>query len=89
MPDGRGPLTPRRELAAQLKQLREDREFRLEQVAEALMISTSKLSRLENAQGNPQQRMSEISFDSTAWKTPISETNDAMGCRSAEAGVVG
>jgi transcriptional regulator with XRE-family HTH domain len=51
-----GPLGPRRSIAATLKQLREDSGKNLNQVAEDLMISTSKLSRLENAQGKPQPR---------------------------------
>jgi transcriptional regulator with XRE-family HTH domain len=51
-----GPLGPRRNIAAALRQLREDSGKNLNQVAEDLMISTSKLSRLENAQGKPQQR---------------------------------
>jgi transcriptional regulator with XRE-family HTH domain len=51
-----GPLVPRRQIATELRRLREERELRLEQVAEALLISTSKLSRLENAQGRPQAR---------------------------------
>lgn len=51
-----GPLVPRRRIAAELKRLRDERGHSLEQVAEALLISTSKLSRLENAQGRPQQR---------------------------------
>lgn len=51
-----GPLGPRRNIAAALRQLREDSGKNLNQVAEDLMISTSKLSRLENAQGKPQPR---------------------------------
>jgi transcriptional regulator with XRE-family HTH domain len=51
-----GPLGPRRSIAAALKQLREESGKSLNQVAEDLMISTSKLSRLENAQGKPQPR---------------------------------
>jgi transcriptional regulator with XRE-family HTH domain len=51
-----GPLGPRRGIAAALRQLREDSGKNLNQVAEDLMISTSKLSRLENAQGKPQPR---------------------------------
>ncbi len=51
-----GPLGPRRSIAAALRQLREDSGKNLNQVAEDLMISTSKLSRLENAQGKPQPR---------------------------------
>jgi transcriptional regulator with XRE-family HTH domain len=51
-----GPLGPRRNIAAALRQLREDSGKNLNQVAGDLMISTSKLSRLENAQGKPQPR---------------------------------
>jgi transcriptional regulator with XRE-family HTH domain len=51
-----GPLGPRRNIAAALRQLREESGKNLNQVAEDLMISTSKLSRLENAQGKPQPR---------------------------------
>ena len=51
-----GPLGPRRNIAAALRQLREDSGKNLTEVAEDLMISTSKLSRLENAQGRPQPR---------------------------------
>src|SRR5208282_302363 len=51
-----GPLGPRRGIAAALKQLREDRGKRLTEVAQDLMMSSSKLSRLENAQGTPLPR---------------------------------
>ena len=51
-----GPLGPRRAIAKALKQLREDQGKLLNQVSEDLMISTSKLSRLENAQGKPLRR---------------------------------
>ncbi len=51
-----GPLGPRRAIAAALKQQREDSGKLLNDVANDLMISTSKLSRLENAQGKPQPR---------------------------------
>jgi transcriptional regulator with XRE-family HTH domain len=51
-----GLLGPRRSIAAALRQLREDSGKNLTEVAEALMISSSKLSRLENAQGRPQPR---------------------------------
>jgi transcriptional regulator with XRE-family HTH domain len=51
-----GPLGPRRNIAAVLRQLREDSGKNLSEVADDLMISTSKLSRLENAQGRPQPR---------------------------------
>jgi transcriptional regulator with XRE-family HTH domain len=51
-----GPLGPRRAIAGALKHLRDDREKLLTEVAQDLMISTSKLSRLENAQGRPLPR---------------------------------
>lgn len=51
-----GGAIQRRLLAAQLRKLREEREYTLEQVANELLISTSKLSRLENANGLPQKR---------------------------------
>jgi transcriptional regulator with XRE-family HTH domain len=51
-----GPLGPRRSIAAALKQLREESGKNLNEVAADLLISTSKLSRLENAQGKPQPR---------------------------------
>lgn len=51
-----GPLGPRRGIAATLRQLREDSGKNLSDVADDLMISTSKLSRLENAQGRPLPR---------------------------------
>jgi transcriptional regulator with XRE-family HTH domain len=51
-----GPLGPRRNIAAALRQLREESGKNLSEVAADLMISTSKLSRLENAQGRPQPR---------------------------------
>lgn len=51
-----GPLGPRRGIANALKKLREDSGKHLNEVAEDLMISTSKLSRLENAQGKPLPR---------------------------------
>jgi transcriptional regulator with XRE-family HTH domain len=46
-----GPLGPRRAIASTLRQLRENRGELLSDVARGLLISTSKLSRLENAQG--------------------------------------
>ena len=51
-----GPLGPRRNIAAALRRLREQSGKNLSEVAEDLMVSTSKLSRLENAQGRPQPR---------------------------------
>jgi len=53
-----GLLGPRRAIAAALKELRAKSRKSLSEVAEDLdqMISTSKLSRLENAQGKPQRR---------------------------------
>jgi transcriptional regulator with XRE-family HTH domain len=51
-----GPLGPRRRVAAALRQLREESGRNLADVAAELMISSSKLSRLENAQGKPRPR---------------------------------
>ncbi|WP_222854048.1 helix-turn-helix domain-containing protein [Fodinicola acaciae] len=56
MPSVTGPIIPRRRLAAALRRLRESAGLSLTEVADELMISKSKLSRLENAQGNPQAR---------------------------------
>jgi transcriptional regulator with XRE-family HTH domain len=54
MPSPQGPLLPRRRLGAELRRLRGDRT--LDEVAAETLISTSKLSRLENGQGIPQPR---------------------------------
>jgi Domain of unknown function (DUF5753)/Helix-turn-helix domain len=54
MPSPQGPLLPRRRLGAELKRLRGERT--LDDVAAETLISTSKLSRLENGQGVPQPR---------------------------------
>jgi transcriptional regulator with XRE-family HTH domain len=51
-----GPLGPRRGIGDALRKLREDRGKSLSDVAGDLMMSTSKLSRLENAQGTPLPR---------------------------------
>ena len=51
-----GLLGPRRSIATALSRLRNESGKNLEEVARDLMISTSKLSRLENAQGKPQPR---------------------------------
>jgi hypothetical protein len=51
-----GPLGPRRHIAVALRQLRERSGKLLSDVSSDLLISTSKLSRLENAQGKPQRR---------------------------------
>jgi len=51
-----GPLGPRRAVAAALRQLREEHGKLLSDVSQDLGISTSKLSRLENAQGKPNPR---------------------------------
>ena len=54
MPSAEGPLLHRRRLGTELRLLRGDST--LDDVAEATLISTSKLSRLENGQGVPQAR---------------------------------
>jgi transcriptional regulator with XRE-family HTH domain len=46
-----GPTLPRRRIARDLKQLREEQHASLIEVAEKTAVSTSTLSRLENAQG--------------------------------------
>lgn len=56
MPPVTGPLVPRQRLARELRRLREQASLSLDQVAADLLTSTSKLSRLENAQGSPQAR---------------------------------
>jgi transcriptional regulator with XRE-family HTH domain len=56
MPVEQNPILPRRRLAQELRRLREEAGLTLEDVAAELLISTSKLSRLENAQGSPQTR---------------------------------
>jgi transcriptional regulator with XRE-family HTH domain len=52
----RGPAVPRRRLGAELRRLREEAKMRIEQVAEALECSTSKISRLETGKGIPKAR---------------------------------
>jgi transcriptional regulator with XRE-family HTH domain len=47
------PLAPRRAIGAVLKQLRDKSGKSLQEVADDTLISRSKLSRLENAQGRP------------------------------------
>ncbi len=51
-----GPLGPRRAIARTIRELREGRGQLLNEVARDLLMSTSKLSRLENAQGKPLPR---------------------------------
>ncbi|MGH7278596.1 MAG: helix-turn-helix domain-containing protein [Candidatus Rokuibacteriota bacterium] len=52
----RGPAVPRRRLGAELRRLREDAGLLIEQVAEQLECSTSKISRLETGKGIPKAR---------------------------------
>jgi len=52
----RGPAVPRRRLGAELRRLREEAGLLIEQVAEALECSTSKVSRLETGKGIPKGR---------------------------------
>lgn len=52
----RGPAVPRRRLGAELRRLREDAGLVIEQVAEQLECSTSKISRLETGKGIPKAR---------------------------------
>ena len=56
MPAVSGPLGPRRRIATTLKQWREQSGKNLTEVANETLISTSKLSRLENAEGKPRLR---------------------------------
>jgi transcriptional regulator with XRE-family HTH domain len=56
MPPAQGPIGPRRRIATKLRQLREEAGMSLDQVADELLISRAKLSRLERAQGSPQPR---------------------------------
>ncbi len=51
-----GPLGPRRRVATTLKRWREESGQSLAEVAQITLISTSKLSRLENAEGKPRLR---------------------------------
>jgi transcriptional regulator with XRE-family HTH domain len=54
--EGLGPAIPRRRFGAELKRLREERGQTLAEVAAELLISTSKLSRLEKGHAAPQDR---------------------------------
>ena len=56
MPAVSGPLGPRRRIATTLKRWREQSGKNLSEVANETLISTSKLSRLENAEGKPRLR---------------------------------
>ena len=56
MPPVSGPLRPRRRIATTLKRWRERSGKNLTDVASETLISTSKLSRLENAEGKPRLR---------------------------------
>lgn len=56
MTPARGPIGPRRRIATKLRQLREEAGMSLDQVADDLLISRAKLSRLERAQGSTQPR---------------------------------
>lgn len=48
-----GPVLPRRRIATEVKALREKAHLRLDEVARETDVSTSTLSRIENAQGSP------------------------------------
>jgi transcriptional regulator with XRE-family HTH domain len=52
----RGPAVPRRRLGAELRRLREEAGLLIEDVAEVLECSPSKISRLENGKGIPKIR---------------------------------
>ena len=68
MPSPQGPLLPRRRLGAELRRLRGDRT--LDEVAAETLISTSKLSRLENGQGVPAAPRHPRS-DQLLWRRPL------------------
>ena len=51
MPEVRSPTVRRRELGAILRKLRTEKNFTVEQAAEQLLFSTSKLSRIETGRG--------------------------------------
>lgn len=53
---GLGPAIPRRRLGAELRRLRQTKGKRLNEVADDLLISSSKLSRLEKGQGAARDR---------------------------------
>src|SRR4051794_22361287 len=52
----RGPVVPRRRLGAELRTLREQAGLTIEDVAQELECSVSKVSRLETGQGIPRLR---------------------------------
>ena len=52
----RGPAVPRRRLGAELRRLRDEAGLLIEQVADELECSTSKISRLETGKGIPKAR---------------------------------
>jgi transcriptional regulator with XRE-family HTH domain len=56
MSPARGPVVPRRRLGAELRTLREHAGLTLEEVAQGLECSVSKVSRLETGQGIPYRR---------------------------------
>jgi hypothetical protein len=56
MPPVSGPLGPRRRIATILSNWRRESGQKLADVEKVTLISTSKLSRLENAEGKPQLR---------------------------------
>jgi transcriptional regulator with XRE-family HTH domain len=56
MPQVSGPLGPRRRIATTLKRWRDESGKSLTEVFDVTLISTSKLSRLENAEGKPRLR---------------------------------
>ena len=56
MPPVSGPLGPRRKIATTLSNWRRESGQSLAEVQDVTLISTSKLSRLENAEGKPQLR---------------------------------
>ena len=56
VPEGRSPTVRRRELGALLRKLRTEKGLTVEQAADQLMFSMSKLSRMETGHGAPSRR---------------------------------
>src|SRR4249920_3516066 len=56
VPEVRSPTVRRRELGALLRKLRTEKGLTVEQAAEQLMFSMSKLSRMETGHGAPSRR---------------------------------
>lgn len=69
-----GPLIPRRRIGAEFRRLREERGEQLKDTAAALVISASKLSRIETGQAEPRPRDLKYLLDYFAITgTPLSD----------------